>query len=141
MRLAVATVFMTLTFSGCREQPPAFFRQSSEAQIAQARTLSTRQVYELYKQSFDLPPPPLYVLADPLGERGRKGIDLWVADLSSTGALSEDWEFGGLLGSVKEQSGQTICQDPDALATAAKALALKRQATVRAMTNRLRTYC
>jgi hypothetical protein len=141
MRQAVAAAIITLAISGCREQPPPFFRQSSEAQVAQARTLPTRQVYELYKQSFDLPPPPLYVLADTLGERGREAIDLWVADIASTGALSEEWEYSGLLMSVKEQTGETICQDPRALTKAANALALKRKATVRATTNQIRRYC
>lgn len=113
VRSIFAIALALLTLIGCKEREDlSFFRQSAETQRLQASELETKQVYDLYKLSFEMPPPPTYELLPVIGERGEEALLAWIDDLrSSEDPLNEVWEYGPLLREIRNRTAVTICHD------------------------------
>ncbi len=130
-----------LLLYACTQPKVSFYDQPYEQQMMQAQTMPTSELYELYKEAFDRPPPPLTHLSDELGKRGEEVLDLWLDDLVKHGALANEWEFADLLRALRQRSGVSICSYPAKLETAASTLAKSRGATKENMTRLLKQYC
>ena len=103
--------------------------------------METGKAYDLYKRSFEEPPPPLPHLQEVLGERGVPALRLWIDDLVSTGALDQNWEYGPLLSSLKEKSGRTLCEQPQLFGQATEKLSRINNTDPANIRRHLRSYC
>lgn len=138
LRIAIAIAVLSATACDGRDE---FFRQSAEEQIAAARGMSTPEVYDLYKKSFEQPFPPLPDLAVVLGERGSSVLDLWISELGTESGLTANYEYAPLLVALKEQRGVTLCSERRRLEKAVHALAEAVGAEVAAARRELLKYC
>lgn len=142
-RTCLTTALALLTLVGCKEREDlSFFRQPAEAQRLQASGMGTKQVYHLYKLSFDMPPPPTYELLPVIGERGEEALLAWIDDLrTSEDPLNEVWEYGPLLREVQNRTSVTICHDQNIIREASALLARNASVSQKDSELSLRAYC
>ncbi len=89
-----------------------------------AQSMSTDELFYVYRYHLSLKPPYDTSFADILGTKGRESVLAWIADLESDNepGIDEPYLFGPIIEQAFRRGGYDLCADPETLNRAARAL-------------------
>lgn len=115
-----------LLLAACSDSPlpkPAIVDQPEEQWPEIAKSMSSRELLDVYRYHLSLKPPHDTGFARIAGVRGKELITLWIDDLADKKKplIDDPWTYGPLISDAYRQGGYDLCADSETLDKAANA--------------------
>ncbi len=128
MRRALSSLCLGfILIAGCGQDAfpkPELLNHPQSEWPARTKTMTSKQLFDVYRYYLSLKPPYDSSFADYLGLRGKEAVILWVESLEKgqSPPIDRPYLYGPIIQMAYYKGGYDLCADPKMLNRAATAL-------------------